>query len=77
MMYFCNVNFFKEEEITSPIFNVEGINFLYVKTEDLYIVISTLDNSPPNYFLEVLDRLMKVIEGHVGDLNEESIRKNG
>jgi len=35
-----------------------------------------LDNSSPNYYLEVLDRLMKVIKDHIGDLTEETIRKN-
>ena len=75
-IFFRNVNFYTEEEIAPPLFNVDGINFIYVKTEDLYIAISTLDNASPNYYLEVLDRLMKVIKDHIGDLNEETIRKN-
>jgi AP-4 complex subunit mu-1 len=75
-IFFRNVNFYTEEEIAPPLFNVEGINFIYVKTEDLYIAISTLDNASPNYYLEVLDRLMKVIKDHIGDLTEETIRKN-
>ena len=75
-IFFRNVNFYTEEEIAPPLFNVDGINFVYVKTDDLYIAISTLDNSSPNYFLEVLDRLMKVIKDHIGDLTEETIRKN-
>ena len=75
-IFFRNVNFYTEEEVAPPLFNVDGINFIYVKTEDLYIAISTLDNASPNYYLEVLDRLMKVIKDHIGDLNEETIRKN-
>ena len=75
-IFFRNVNFYTEEEIAPPLFNVEGINFIYVKTEDLYIAISTLDNASPNYYLEVLDRLMKVVKDHIGDLTEETIRKN-
>jgi AP-4 complex subunit mu-1 len=75
-IFFRNVNFYTEEEIAPPLFNVDGINFIYVKTEDLYIAISTLDNASPNYYLEVLDRLMKVIKDHIGDLTEETIRKN-
>jgi AP-4 complex subunit mu-1 len=70
------VNFISEEEVPHPLFNIDGINFIYVKTEDLYIVISTLDNASPNYYLEVLDRVMKVIKDHIGQLNEETIRKN-
>ena len=75
-IFFRNVNFYTEEEIAPPMFNVDGINFIYIKTEDLYIVISTLDNSSPNYYLEVLDRVMKVIKDHIGELTEETIRKN-
>ena len=75
-IFFRNVNFYTEEEIAPPLFNVDGINFIYVKTEDLYIAISTLDNASPNYYLEVLDRLMKVVKDHIGDLTEETIRKN-
>ena len=75
-IFFHNVNFVSEEEVAPPLFNIDGINFIYVKTEDLYIVISTLDNASPNYYLEVLDRVMKVIKDHIGQLNEETIRKN-
>ena len=75
-IFFHNVNFIKEEEIAPPLFNIDGINFIYVKTDDLYIVISTLDNASPNYYLEVLDRIIKVINDHIGILNEETIRKN-
>ena len=75
-IFFRNVNFYTEEEMAPPMFNVDGINFIYIKTEDLYIVISTLDNSSPNYYLEVLDRVMKVIKDHIGELSEETIRKN-
>ena len=75
-IFFHNVNFIKEEEVAPPLFNIDGINFIYVKTDDLYIVISTLDNASPNYYLEVLDRVMKVIKDHIGQLNEETIRKN-
>ena len=75
-VFFRNVNFFTEEEVAPPLFNVEGINFIYIKTDDLYIVISTLDNSSPDYFLEVLERLLKVIKDEIGELTEETIRKN-
>jgi AP-4 complex subunit mu-1 len=75
-IFFHNVNFVKEEEIAPPLFNIDGINFIYVKTDDLYIVISTLDNASPNYYLEILDNIIKVIKDHIGILNEETIRKN-
>ena len=59
-----------------PIFNVDGINFIYVKTQDLFFAIATLDNASPNYFQEVMNRLMSVIKDHIGELTEEAIRKN-
>ena len=41
----------------------------------IYININ-IDNASPNYYLEVLDRIIKVINDHIGLLNEETIRKN-
>ena len=76
-IFFRKVNFYSdEEEAAPPIFNEEGINFIYIKNPQLYFVISTLDNSSPNYFLEILERIMKVIKDHCGELTEESIKKN-
>lgn len=75
-VFFRNVNFFEQEDVAPPIFNVDGINFIYIRTEDLYIAIATLDNAPPNYYLEVMSRLLVVIKDHIGELTEEAIRKN-
>ena len=55
---------------------MDGVNFIYVKKNELYLVLTTKDNVSPAYFLEVLDKLMKVIRDHCGVLSEESIRKN-
>ena len=75
-IFFHNLNILNEEEYIPPIMNIEGINFIHRKTEYLYFVISTLSNFSPNYYLEIIDRLMTVIEDHLGDLSEETIRKN-
>lgn len=77
-IFFHNLNYLKEEVDNNipPIFNIDGINFIHRKTEYLFFVISTLDNFPPNYYLEIIERLMKGIEDLIGDLTEESIRKN-
>ena len=75
-IFFHNLNILNEEEYIPPIMNIEGINFIHRKTEYLYFVISTLTNFSPNYYLEIIDRLMTVIEDHLGDLSEETIRKN-
>ena len=75
-IFFHNLHFLTEEENIPPIFNVDGINFIHRKNEYLYFVISTLNNFSPNYYLEMIDRLMTVIEDHLGELTEEAIRKN-
>lgn len=75
-IFFRNVNFFAEEEEAPPLFNKEGINFIYMKNQDLYFTIATLDNASPNYYLEVISQIMKVIKDHIGELTEEAIRKN-
>ena len=75
-IFFRKVNFWDAEEEAPPIFNVEGVNFIYSKKSDLYLVLTTKENVSPSYFLEILERLMKVIRDHCGVLSEESIRKN-
>ena len=75
-VFFRKVNFYDVEEEAPPIFNVDGVNFIYSKKNELYLVLTTKDNVSPSYFLEVLDKLMKVIRDHCGVLSEESIRKN-
>ena len=75
-IFFRKVNLFSEEEEVPPIFNEEGINFIYYKRQNLYFVIATLDNSTPNFFIEILEKVMRVIKDHCGDFTEEAIRKN-
>ena len=73
-VFFRKVN--ESEDELPPVFNVEGVNFIFCKKNDLYFCLTTLDNPSPSYFLEILDKLMKVIKDHCGILSEESIRKN-
>ena len=75
-IFFRKINLFLEEEEVPPIFNEEGINFIYYKRQNLYFVIATLDNSTPNFFIEILEKVMRVIKDHCGDFTEEAIRKN-
>lgn len=76
-VFFRKVNFWdNEDEEAPPIFNVEGVNFIFSKKSDLYLVLTTKENASPSYFLEILERLMIVIRDHCGILSEESIRKN-
>ena len=73
-VFFRQVNLPENE--AKPVFNCEGVNFVYVRKSDMYIVLATLDNISPVYYLEILDKLQKVIKDECGVLNEESIRKN-
>ena len=66
-IFFRKINLFLEEEEVPPIFNEEGINFIYYKRQNLYFVIATLDNSTPNFFIEILEKVMRVIKDHCGD----------
>lgn len=75
-VFFRKVNTYDPEESPPPVFNVEGVNFIYSKKNELYFCLTTLDNPSPSYFLDIIDRLMKVIKDHCGILSEESIRKN-
>ena len=74
--FFRKANFWDEDGDAPPFFNIEGINYVYSKKFDLFFVITSKENFSPSYFIEVLDRLMKVIKDHCGILSEESIRKN-
>jgi len=75
-VFFRKVNFYDVEDEAPPIFNVDGVNFIYVKKNELYLVLTTKDNVSPSYFLDIIDKLIKVIRDHCGVLSEESIRKN-
>lgn len=59
-----------------PIFNIEGINFAYLKKSSIYVVATTRFNISPSYILELLNRIIVIIKDFCGVINEEVIRKN-
>ncbi len=59
-----------------PIFNIEGINYAYLKKSSIYVVATTRFNISPAYVLELLNRITVVIKDFCGSINEETIRKN-
>ncbi len=59
-----------------PIFNIEGINFAYLKKSSIYVVATTRFNISPSYILELLNRIIVIIKDFCGVISEESIRKN-
>lgn len=81
-LFFRRVKAWKENNKASlsseapPIFALDGITYLYVKTSGLYIVATTKVNVSPSFVLELLNRLTRVFKDYCGVLNEESVRKN-
>ena len=59
-----------------PVFNVDGVNFLYTKKNGIYFMVTTKFNVSPSFVLELLDRVARVFKDYCGVLTEESIRKN-
>lgn len=72
--FFRKVKFWKGD--APPIFNVDGVNYLFVKKSGLFIVCTTKFNVSPSFTLELLDRFAKVFKDYCGVLTEEAIRKN-
>ncbi|CAG9313095.1 unnamed protein product [Blepharisma stoltei] len=73
-IFFRKAKFWKGDP--PPAFNIEGINFLHIKRNGLYLVVTTLHNVSPSYAFDLLYRLVTVIKDFCGILTEESIRKN-
>ena len=72
--FFRKVKLWKGE--APPVFNVDGINYLYVKKNGIFFVATTKFNVSPSFILELLERVSKVFKDYCGVLSEESIRKN-
>lgn len=74
-IFFRKVKFW-DGGVAPPVFNVDGINFIYLKTSGLYFVFTTKFNVSPNFSIELLSRLAKCFKDYCGLLSEEAIRKN-
>jgi len=78
-VFFRKVKFWKGEQKNTdppPVFNVDGINYLFIKKSNLFFVATTKFNVSPSFTLELLERLARVFKDYCGVLTEESIRKN-
>lgn len=75
--FFRNVKFWNgKQQDAPPIFNIDKLNYFYLKRHGLYFVLTSKANSPPGFTMELLDRLTKVFKDYCGVLDEESIRTN-
>ncbi|KAK2195470.1 bifunctional Mu homology domain/Longin-like domain superfamily/AP-2 complex subunit mu [Babesia duncani] len=76
------------EEFTDkpPIFQQNGVFFFYINRSGLYFVATSLYKMPPNYVLELLQRITQALkvchklkclfQDFFGSLSEDSLRKN-
>ena len=62
--------------VQKPIFEVDGINFIFIKKNNLFFVFTARENVSPSYVIEILLSIIKEIKDFCGVLNEEMIRKN-
>jgi len=76
-IFFRNVKFWKgKQQDAPPIFNKDGVNYIWLKKNGLYFVFNTVRNISPCYVMELLIRLTKVLKDYCGVITEESIRTN-
>lgn len=76
-IFFRNVKFWKgKQQEAPPIFNKDGVNYIWLKKNGLYFVFNTVKNISPCFVMELLIRITKVLKDYCGILTEESIRTN-
>lgn len=76
-IFFTNVKFWDgKQQDAPPVFNLDGVNYIYMKKNGLYFVFTTLSNVSPSFAVELLVRLTKLFKDYCGVLTEESIRTN-
>ncbi|CAE8589345.1 unnamed protein product [Polarella glacialis] len=73
-MFFRKVKFWTGD--APPIFNLDGVSYIFIKKNGLYFVATTCHNVSPSAVVELLSKMAKVFKDFCGVLNEESIRKN-
>ncbi|CAI2177400.1 8735_t:CDS:2 [Funneliformis geosporum] len=64
------------EQDPPPIFNVDGLHFLFANIQGLYFVCITKFNVSPFMTYELLGRVATLIKDFCGILSEESLRLN-
>jgi AP-4 complex subunit mu-1 len=73
-IFFRKVKFWHGD--APPIFNLDGVSYIFIKKNGLYFVATTGQNVPPSAVVELLTKMAQVFKDFCGVLNEESIRKN-
>lgn len=73
-IFFRNVKLSKEDH--PPVFNIDGINYIFLHKYSIYVVATTRFNVSPSLVFEYMNQIIKVIKDFCGVLSEEAIRKN-
>ena len=73
-VFFRQVKLAREDR--PPVFNVDGVNYVYLHKYAIYVVATTRFNVSPALVFEYVSQVIKVIKDFCGVLSEESIRKN-
>jgi len=66
----------KLKEACEPLFNIDGVNYAYIKESSLYFVMTSYENFSPFLALELISSMTKIVRDYCGILNEEAVRKN-
>ncbi|GBC04489.1 hypothetical protein RclHR1_00570045 [Rhizophagus clarus] len=66
----------EEEQVPTPCFTHEGVNYLYIRHNNLYLLALTKKNSNATTILLFLHKLTEVFTEYFKELEEESIRDN-
>eukprot|EP01080_Neovahlkampfia_damariscottae_P001956 gene1956-1464_t len=59
-----------------PCFNSNGINFIHIRKNQLFFVVTTRRNGSISLICECLYRISNLFKDYTGDLTEDSLRKN-
>lgn len=66
-IFFRNCKFWNGKAAEAPpVFNMDGINYLYIKKNGLFFVFTTRHNVSPSLGLELLTRLTKLFKDYLG-----------
>jgi AP-4 complex subunit mu-1 len=74
LIFFRHVKSVSTED--RPMFEIGGINFIYVKKNGMYTAVTTRKNSSPLVMVELLNRALTLFKDFSGVLSEESLRFN-
>lgn len=76
-VFFRNVRFYQgKTQEAPPIFEVDGLHYLWVRRNGLFFVFTATSNVSPSFSLELLVRITKLFKDYCGVLTEESVRAN-